>query len=291
MAPHGGLRAPLGFSTLACPELSAEGVVALGRDVGANFIEWRGGSQGHVQIGWSRRQRVALRRLVRVSGLTSLVVTAYTNLAADDAAVRDASVTNVAAHIELAADLEAPYVRAFLGPRPDHASDADVVSRAADALARARDLAGAPGVGIAIEPHDEFTTATIPAKVLQTLGSDSFGAVWDVANAFWAGESPRDGFRLLRPWIRYVQLKDWRPSGDDAQLTRLGAGIVPLGAAMDLLVSEDRVPPISIEWERAWHPELGPADEELPVAFEWVRRQLASSTRSEAGELPPGMSS
>jgi hypothetical protein len=65
------------------------------------------------------------------------------------------------------------------------------------------------------------------------------------------------------------RLPDWR-------LTLLGEGEVPLGRAVELLAHDHPALPVSIEWERPWHPELPPADVALPQGLAHLRRLYAS---------------
>jgi sugar phosphate isomerase/epimerase len=74
-----------------------------------------------------------------------------------------------------------------------------------------------------------------------------------------------------------VQVKDGRGRGADWTLTPIGAGEVPLGTAFGLLMTAGFGGAISVEWERAWHPELDPPEVALPGALKVVRRLLETA--------------
>ena len=265
----------LAFSTLACPEWSPEEVIRRAAAMGYAGIEWRGGPDGHVRMDWPGPRRGAIRRAMADDGVEALAVTSYTDFISSDAGVRRKSVDHLRRHVELAADLGARCVRAFVGIADD-GSPADVlIDRAADGLhevvTTARDL----GVGIAIEPHDDFATTSSIAPIIDRLDGSAVGVVWDIVNAWGAGEGPDVGITTIGDRIRYVQVKDARwvgDAGDVWQLTPIGDGDVPLSSALTSLAARGPLPPLSVEWERAWHPELDSAEIALPRALVALRR-------------------
>jgi sugar phosphate isomerase/epimerase len=271
---------PIAFSTLACPEWSPEEVVDRAAALGYDAVEWRGGDEGHVSTAWGDDRRAALRRRMDERGLAALAVTAYSVFTSPDTADREANREHLRAHIRLARDLGAPFVRTFLGFRIDDAGDDAMTARLAGAIAAVADEAVTLGVTIVIEPHDDFVDAPSVAAVLRALDHPAVGAIWDIGNAWEAGERPETGAAALAPWIRYIQVKDGRGRGAGWQLTRLGEGDVPLEAALTLVASNGPLPPISLEWERAWHPELDPADTVLGPSLRVIRSLATEAIRA-----------
>ena len=268
---------PIAFSTLACPELSAESVIALAARFGYNALEWRGGLQGHVQPALTALERSALRRRVAGAGLASLAVTGYTSFVSDDPAARQANVDELRRYLDLAADIGASYVRAFLGELPPGADLPTVHINAAACLEAAAPHAAAVGVGIAVEPHDDFVRVASAAPILDRAQHPSIGAVWDIGNAFSEGEEPETGFAILNGRIAYVQVKDGAGRHENWRLTRVGEGEVPLARAVALLKSAGYQGALSLEWERAWHPELDPVEIALPHAMQAIKNLLADT--------------
>jgi sugar phosphate isomerase/epimerase len=206
-------------------------------------------------------------------------VTAYTSFLDRDAAARRASADDLARHLELAADIGAAAVRVFVGVATDRAPIAEQLERAVDSVSSVIGAARSTGVSMAIEPHDEFVRSTTVAPILDTIDDPAVGAVWDIANAWSVGESPEAGIAILGPRIQYVQVKDGRGHDESWQLTEIGAGEVPLGEALGLLARTRPLPPISFEWERAWHPELPSADRVLGPALERIRALIDDALR------------
>jgi sugar phosphate isomerase/epimerase len=275
-------RPPIAFSTLACPEWSPGEIVDRAATLGYDAIEWRGGPDGHVRTDWPLHRRRELARHAGDRGIRALAVTAYTSFLDADAAARQTSADDLARHLELAADLGAAAVRVFVGVATDRAPMTELVERAVDSVSSVIGAARSTGVTMAIEPHDEFVRSTIVAPILDTIDDPAVGAVWDIANAWSVGESPETGVAILGPRIRYVQVKDGRGQGETWQLTEIGAGEVPLAEALALLARTRRLPPVSFEWERAWHPELPSADRVLGPALGRIRALIDDALRGKA---------
>jgi sugar phosphate isomerase/epimerase len=272
-------RNPITFSTLACPEWPAEAAVEEAAAFGYEGLEWRGGEDGHVNPSLPASARARLRRQVESAGLFSLAVTAYSSFTSDSPAERQANVDHLRQHLDLAADLGASYVRAFVGELPPGADRQPYYPQIIAGLAAAAEHAARVGVRLAVEPHDDFVRPASIAPLLEALPPDAVCAVWDIGNAWAAGEDPADSLRLLRPRLGYVQVKDGLGRGSAWRLTEVGAGQVPLQAAFAWLLAEPDPYPgaFSLEWERTWHPELPPAEMALPKALRLMRAWLAEA--------------
>ena len=276
-----GRSATLAFSTLACPEWDAETVIRRASEFGFDAVEWRGGPDGTVRTAWSAERRAGVRVALAQAGIASLAVTAYSELISHDAAVRACSVDDLVRHAELATDLGAPAVRVFLGVADDDAPPDALVRRAIDGLAETLERTD-ERVILAIEPHDDHVRSEAVTPILTALPDPRLGVVWDIANAWAAGEPPETGLAAYAGRITYVQVKDGTGTGPSWRLSNLGAGEVPLARALARLRAIERdagrpLPPISLEWERAWHPELAPADEALPAARRWLSDVLVET--------------
>jgi sugar phosphate isomerase/epimerase len=265
----------LAFSTLACPEWSPETIVAEAARLGYDAIEWRGGDEGHVRTTWTQRQRRELRQHMADHGIASLCVTAYTSFVAPDGGARARDRDDLVRHIELARDLGAPFVRAFIGIREDDAPMDDLRRRAAEELAIVAPAAAEAGIRIGLEQHDDFDQAAEVAAVLALLPDRSIGAIWDVANGWLAGETPEDGFAALADRIVYAQVKDVRGTRDDWRATRFGEGTLPFADVMTTLRDRPDLP-VCVEWIRAWDDELDAPAAALPAMRDFVRRELAA---------------
>jgi sugar phosphate isomerase/epimerase len=265
----------LSFSTLACPEWDPLEVVERAAAMGFDAIEWRGGPDGHAGAHIPVARHRAIREAMDERGLDAIALTTYTDLINADPAVRQASVDELLGHAEVAEVLGARSLRAFPGDRFDDASDDELLDRAADTLRRAIEGLAGIGISIAIEPHDAFTSSRIVAGLLARVDHPQVGAIWDAGNSWSIGEQPEEAIEALGPWLRYVQVKDGIGRLPDWRLTLLGEGEVPLARGLGMLARSHPTTPVSIEWERPWHPDLPPAEVALPAGIAFLRSVYA----------------
>jgi sugar phosphate isomerase/epimerase len=282
---------PLAFSTLACPEWTAETVVERARAFGYDGIEWRGGEQGHVPPLLSAAACGALRQRVAAAGLFSLALTAYTAFTSPDPAERAVHIASLRRSVDQAHELGARFVRIFLGELPAGRTLTAAYAGIIESLAAAADYARGAGVGLAIEPHDDFVRPASVAPVLEALPEPEISVIWDVGNAYAAGDLPAQTWPRLGPRLAYVQVKDGTGQGESWRLGPVGEGHVPLKEAVALL--RDGPAPfggaISVEWERAWHPELDPAERALPRARQYMEELLAQWESPGVGRKQAGV--
>ena len=90
-------------------------------------------------------------------------------------------------------------------------------------------------MGIAIEHHDDFIRTASLVPIFAAIQDPSLGAVWDIANAWSAGETPDTGAQNVHDRISDVQIKDGVGQHATWKLTDVGAGEVPLQQAIQLL--------------------------------------------------------
>jgi sugar phosphate isomerase/epimerase len=150
-------------------------------------------------------------------------------------------------------------------------------------LNAASEYADSVGVKIAIEPHDDFVRAADVAPVFhQAQSHPALRVIWDIGNAFAAGDDLGEGFSLLKNHLAYVQVKDGKGRDPHWRLCPLGKGDVPLNQAFELLLANHYPGALSVEWEYAWHPELDPPEIALPAALRTVKKLLAAAQTESA---------
>jgi sugar phosphate isomerase/epimerase len=173
----------------------------------------------------------------------------------------------LAAAVELAAEWRTSSVRVFGGEA--RALD-DIARRIEPALERAAELE----VTVALETHDDFSSAVLVAELLRRVDNPSFAALWDVHHPYRVGESPQDVVDALGPRIHLVHVKDARRRGDDWELVPLGEGDVPVRESLVALDAAGYDGWLTVEWEKRWHPELAEPEVALPRELETLRRWL-----------------
>ncbi|MBP2411911.1 sugar phosphate isomerase/epimerase [Arthrobacter stackebrandtii] len=197
----------------------------------------------------------------------------------------DPVLSDLLAAVELAADLSrgnagAPaQVRVFPGAGIEPCKMGQAASaahKAADRLgadrlnaaaARAREL----GVTMLLETHDSHPRASDIARLLQHVDADApVKVIWDLMHPWRHDEAPERTAQLLADSLAYAQYKDGvrNPGGNTVTLTLPGDGELPLAQMRELVAGISEAhgvtdPWISLEWERAWHPQLPPVADAL----------------------------
>lgn len=101
-----------------------------------------------------------------------------------------------------------------------------------------------------METHDEITSFEI-LRLIETVGEDVTGAVFDTANGLQRGEHPVWAARRLAPYIRQTHIKDAyvarAPGGLDFQGRACGEGIVDFPAILPILAAANPALNLSLE--------------------------------------------
>jgi sugar phosphate isomerase/epimerase len=228
-------------------------------------------------------QKAFLQKMLMDTGLIAVAVTAYTTFVSPRAEERQSNIDELRRYADLAAELDAPYVRTFLGELPEGVNlDSSIYEKMSDCLNKASDYANSVGVKIAVEPHDDFVRSASIVPILTQVQHPALRVIWDIGNAFSAGEDLQEGIELLKNRIAYVHLKDGTGRGAAWQLCSVGRGDVPLARALELLLAYGYEGALSVEWEYAWHPELDAPEIALPAALRTVRELLVAAQRESA---------
>jgi sugar phosphate isomerase/epimerase len=149
-------------------------------------------------------------------------------------------------------------------------ADEGELFRAVETLRWWRDERAARGwqVDLMIETHDSLFTAAAIGRLLAVVPDAAI--LWD-SHHTWkkGGEDPLVTWRAIRASVVHVHVKDSVsvPSARHPVTYVLpGAGEFPMSPLMAELTAANFSGPVSLEWERMWHPYLPPLDEALTVA-------------------------
>lgn len=255
----------LAFSTLGVPGMPISEVARLASGNGYHGVELRAHPEEPVHPGLSLNERVEVVEQLKAAGVEILTVAGYAKAAApgDDEPV----ITEIRALLELARDLGASYVRVFPGGGDSGTAEADAtaVRRLSAAASPASDM----GARVLLETHDSHRTGEDAARVLNSVGSTSVGALWDVMHTWRGGEDPAETLRQLAPHLGYVQVKDIASAEDTTPLAP-GAGVLPLAEVIELLTRAGWDGWLCWEYEKRWYPQVP----DLATALEPVREHL-----------------
>jgi sugar phosphate isomerase/epimerase len=259
-------RLPLAFSTLACPRWELSKILAVAEANGFAAIELRG-LLGEMNLParpeFASGQLAQTKQQIAAHGLKIACVSSSTELHKIDPADRNSGLADAQRFIDLAAGLNAPYVRVFgneiKGPKEE------VIARVADGMHSLGEYAEPRKITVLIESHGDFVHSNILKEVLTRADSKHVGLLWDAHHTFADGhEAPEDTVKELGPWVRHTHLKDSVPAGKERQYVLTGKGDVPVERQIQALRHIHYSGLYCFEWEKVWHPDLQDPEIAIP---------------------------
>ena len=254
------------FSTLGCADRDPEQIIRTAHTFGIPFLEIRGmgGVMDNREIPAFQPENRPLTKAKFADAHLQIQVIG-TSACFHNPAERKGALAEAHATVELAAALDAPFIRVFgnnTGSAP-----AEAIRSVKEGLRILADDAAAHGVTVLLETHGDFRDESTLCPILDALGDHpGFGLIWDVMHTYFAtGRNFLPLYRLLRPSIRHVHFKDCTP---DRQQVLPGKGDIPLPEILRQLQQDSFDGCISLEWERKWHPDLPPIEDALTAMRE-----------------------
>jgi sugar phosphate isomerase/epimerase len=285
----------ISYSTLACPDWDWGQMASFGGRHGFDGVEIRM-IEGQTDL--LARPEFADEEIqsnlgifdlsgVRVCGLASSV--RFDHLDRDERE-QEAGIGKL--YIDLARRLGAGFVRVFGDVLPSEREPAarhEVLRNIAwglDTLAEYSELHGGT-VDVLVETHGDFADSNLMLELLVHVRHPRVGVLWDTHHPWrFHGEPVAETYARLQPWIRHTHWKDsvTRVRGElsaearaaearahsemsghrTAEYVLFGAGEFPAAETLGLLVEGGYEGWYSLEWEKAWHPELADPEVALP---------------------------
>lgn len=298
-------RLRLSFSTLACPNWALAEIIEKGAEYGYDGVEIRI-IEGETDL--LARPEFAPEALeenlerfqeadLEICGLASSV--RFDHL---DAAAREKEVAIGKLYVDLARRLGARFVRVFgdvIPPESGPGQRHEVLRNVAgglDALGEYSEEHDA-GVDVLLETHGDFADSRLMQELFLHVRSPRVGVLWDTHHPWRFYDEPvAETFERLKPWIRHTHWKDSRiqtarelsaeaaaaaerarslmTGHRGADYVLFGSGEFPAGQTLRLLISGGYTGWISLEWEKAWHPDLAEPETALPQFPPALRRLL-----------------
>lgn len=271
------------FSTLGCPGASLDTIVTLAQRFDCPAVELRIGPAEVCDIGSPVAEVQRVADALQRSGVGVEAVCSYVKLAAgsDDQLV----IRQLHDHLELAGRLGASGLRIFpgaeieTGAAPSESVNESMVRRLLESV----EVAAKNGVRMLLETHDSHPVGRQVAAVLNAVadcgGGPWVGVIWDAVHPWRAGEAPVDTLAAVGDFLLsgrgYVQLKDARSAADPTPVLT-GHGAAPLPLIVESLLDRGYAGPWSLEWERAWHPDIPPLETAMAETVRWFGQLLSA---------------
>ncbi len=215
-----------------------EGLAALSRHGYQGLeprVEWK--HRSGIEASLSAAERREVRRKVEGAGLTVCAVATSVRAAEADPDARAKQMRDLDTYIDLAADLGAPYVRTFGGPRPRDRELKYVIDYVAAAYAGVLDHAADRGVVVLMETHDDWSHSSEVAAVVERLGHPNFRVLWDIMHPQRMMEKPQETFGVIGHLTRHLHAHDgiYSDGGTRVEMRPLGTGVFDHATPLRLL--------------------------------------------------------
>lgn len=248
---------------MGCPELSLDEVAALARQHGLDGIELRG-LAGTIDLAEHFASAYGTPAALNARKPTMPITAFCTSLKAVGSTAAEREV--FLKLIPWADALGVPWLRVFDGGTDGNQAE---IAEAAATVQWWRGLRARHGwrADIMIETHDSLLTG---AKVRRFLEHSPGTRIrWD-SHHTWkkGGEDPVATWLAIKEAVVSIDVKDSiaRPSARHPYTYVLpGEGEFPM-APLRQVLQEEYNGPVSLEWEKLWHPSLLPLDEALAAA-------------------------
>jgi sugar phosphate isomerase/epimerase len=257
---------PLAFTTLACPDWSWEQAVQKAVEYGYQGLELRG-VEGEMDLTkaapFTGSRLPATKRELKDRGLA--IPCLDTSCRFDQEALIDNNISEGKRHIDLADELDTPYIRVFGDRISDIQSREKIIEQVAAGLLALAHHAEGTSLQVLLESHGDFARVQNLLDVIRAVQHPQVGVLWDVHHPFrFFSESLADTYERLKDRIRHVHLKNSVSTNGGVRYTLMSQGDVPVVEVLKLLESGGYEGWIAFEWEKRWHPEIEEPEVALP---------------------------
>lgn len=246
------------FSTLCCLNATPEEVAVLAVNNGIQGVEVRVGDRGTAFGSCTVSQAQTVHGLFEKAGIEVTDMALSCSISEYDYSQLEIGRSG----IDFAAALGAHAVRIFVGAHQAHFTDEvkndyDGIKKA---LIELSDYGREKNVAVWLETHSSFSSGKAMRGLLDYVGREDIGVIWDVMHSLEYHETPEETVKLLGGRIAHVHLKDGHPTADaDATQyfhTDLGEGTMPVNRVVNALDAIGYEGYYSLEWESPWRKEI-----------------------------------
>jgi sugar phosphate isomerase/epimerase len=259
----------LSFSTLGCPDWPFDKILDFALANQYNGIELRGILRQMdlpkcPEFNTPENISQTLRKIAD-KGLKIVDLGSSCSLHHNEPAERQKNIGEGKRFIDLADQLQCPYIRVFPNELPKDDTRRATIDRIIGGLQELGDYAKGRNVTVLMESHGDAVRTDELALIMGSVDRSNTGLVWDVVNMWTVTkEPPASVYRQLKPYIRHTHIKDAKLLNGQLQYVLLGTGDTPIFDAIDVLYKDGYSGYYSFEWEKLWHPDI--LDPEIALA-------------------------
>ena len=264
----------LAFSTLGCPDWRLKQIVDCSVENGYKGFEIRG-LAGEMDLPkcpeFNKTNLPASLRLIKDNDIKIINLGSSANLHFAQEDKRKSNLDDAKRFIDLAEQLECPFVRVFPDDLPPDQSVEQTLDLIISGLVTLGEYAKGSNVTILLESHGKVVYKDMLLKIMAGANHPKVGLIWDFFN-MWVvtKESPMEVFDTLGKYIKHVHIKDANLVDGKPAYCLIGQGVAPLREAMDSLKRSNYKGYYSFEWEKKWHPEI----QDPEIAFPHFAKEI-----------------
>lgn len=262
----------LAFSTVACPEWTIEQAAAKAEEMNYPGMELRtlGEGAGAIACDPALTETKKVRDILHAHGIEPVCLATSVCLHHRDESLAYKAVWQTKAYLETAAELGCGAVRVFGNEVEPGETRRAAILRIASRVEQLADRAGELGVKLLFENAGSINRSKDWWWLFNLIQHPMVALSWNVANAAGAGEGPAVSVPALNSRIALTKVKD-TVVGEGAGYVPLGEGTVEIQHFIKRLLGIGYDGYVVVEWDRAWLPNLTPAEEYLPQARETLQ--------------------
>ena len=285
------------FSTIGCPDWSFSDMIRLGQQAGFDGVEIRLVQRETDLLAVPEFAAGALpdrRRELADAGFAVCGLASSVAFDSTDAAQRNLQLDIGRAYLDLAAELDAGFVRVFGDTIREGVSREATIEQVSEGLERLGEYAATVGREVIMETHGDFSQSELVADTMARVQSPAVGILWDTHHPWrFHDETLASTYARFGDRVRHTHWKDsvTRPACTDSSTTEqaaeqahalmsghqhadyvlFGGGEFPVFDCLGLLQRGGYDGWYSYEWEKMWHPELEPPELALPLFSDKIR--------------------
>lgn len=251
----------LSFSTLGCPDWTYSAIVNFAAANGYDGIEIRG-LQRELDLQKckefnSKQNILASTKLAKEKGIKIVDLGSSAQLHHTDVAERLKNLDQAKRFIDLASQLDCPFVRVFPNNFPKEVNHESTIELIAKGLNELGNYAKGSKVFVLMETHGDLVWIRDIEEIMEKVDASNTGIVWDIYN-MWSvtKESPILAYKKLKRFILHTHIKDSKTENGNEKFVLPGNGDSPIFKAINALRHGGYNGYYSFEWEKLWHPEI-----------------------------------
>ena len=221
----------ISFSTLGCPDWTFQTILNFAVENGYDGVEIRG-IQRQLDLSKcpefsSKENILATRKLIKEKKLRIVDLGSSAAMHHADAVERKKNLDGAKSFIQLAQQLNCPYIRVFPNNFPKDQERNETIDLIVKGLLELGNYAKDTGVTVLMETHGELVQSADIEKIMQSVNHPNVGLVWDIVNMWSVSkESPAQVYARLKKYIHHTHIKDLKFVDGKEQYALMGKGML-----------------------------------------------------------------